>query len=93
VGVFMPTWMLTCPNRKNAFHHAEINTRTLANFLDPQKPRFPEGGLEVSARTVGTEMRTELMNCFIPLFPHRICPRLNQDSPRGAKVIATSQIR
>jgi len=49
----MPTWILTCANCKTAFHHAEIDTRKLADFLDPQKPKFSEAGLEVDCPRCG----------------------------------------
>jgi predicted nucleic-acid-binding Zn-ribbon protein len=40
----MPSWVLSCPNCKNAFEHSKINDYKLSDFLDPQKPAVPVEG-------------------------------------------------
>jgi hypothetical protein len=43
----MPSWVLTCPNCKNSFHHSKVDTYKFANFLEERKPEFPDKGLEL----------------------------------------------
>jgi predicted nucleic-acid-binding Zn-ribbon protein len=40
----MPSWVLSCPNCKNAFEHSKISDYKLSDFLDPQKPAVPVEG-------------------------------------------------
>ena len=41
----MPSWALACKNCGKLFAHSQIG-ENLANFYLPEKPKFPDTGLE-----------------------------------------------
>jgi hypothetical protein len=49
----VPSWVLSCPNCKNAFEHSRIDDYKLSDFLDPQKPVVPVEGASVQCPSCG----------------------------------------
>jgi uncharacterized C2H2 Zn-finger protein len=59
----MASWVLRCPSCSQTFEHSKIDDN-LANYLAPEKPKFPKGGETLTCTHCGTEslfQRTELV--------------------------------
>jgi hypothetical protein len=42
----MARWALICKQCSEEFTHSQVSDNTLADFLTPEKPKFPPEGLE-----------------------------------------------
>ena len=52
-GERMASWVLACVNCQRDIEQAKIDNRALLDYLEPQKPMFPEGGREVECPNCG----------------------------------------
>ena len=52
-GERMASWVLACQNCKRDIEQAKINDQMLLDYLEPRKPIFPQGGLEVQCPDCG----------------------------------------
>jgi rubredoxin len=62
IGI-MARWTLPCENCNFEFTHSMIGKSGAANFLEPPKPEFPDGGAELECPNCGhkdTYQRIEL---------------------------------
>jgi hypothetical protein len=51
----MARWTLRCDNCNFEFTHSMIEDSGVANFFQPTKPEFPEGGAELECPNCGSK--------------------------------------
>jgi uncharacterized C2H2 Zn-finger protein len=57
VFVAMAAWMLACPHCEKSFVHAQIEIKQMLDYILPEKPTFPDGGMDLECPNCGQVAR------------------------------------